>query len=161
MGYTTEFTGRVTVVPPLGPDTVQRLAGWAGTRHEDPGLPGHWCHWVAFDDGATIGWDGAEKFYAAELWLAHVIEHLLPPGHVVDGTIEAEGEEPGDEWRIEVRDNVVHVVQRTVEPEYDEVDPADIEDWGERQWAAYAAKTRHDVVYVIRDGARHEVDGIG
>jgi hypothetical protein len=213
MGYTTTFTGRVTVVPPLNPQERDYLTRFGGTRRmhrgkgpyfvggggfagqdiepdviagsdPPPGQPSLWCQWVPSEDGATIGWDEEEKFYEAELWLAYLIDTFLGadavlareladpvPGrvypedfahftfdHVLNGVIEADGEEPDDRWRIEVRDNVVHVVRYVVEPEYDEVHPADPDEWGEAEWAEFHARTRHHVAFVVRGGRLEEVD---
>ncbi|GAB3970754.1 hypothetical protein V1634_22390 [Plantactinospora veratri] len=148
------------------------------------GQPGLWCQWVPSGDGSALGWDEEEKFYDAERWMAYLIDTFLRPGatlagelaapipgrvypeefaeftfdHVVDGVIEAEGEEPDDRWRLEVRENVVYVVRHAVHPEYHEIDPADPGDWGDAQWAEFHARIRHDVAYVLRDGELVEVD---
>lgn len=172
MGYETEFTGSVQVVPPLNAAEIGYLARFANTRRmsrtkgpyfvdgtgyagqgDDPdvldhgkpfeGQPGLWCKWEASEDGSHIAWNGHEKFYDAAEWMAYLVEHFLRPGalasgpgneewsypdafaeftfdHVVNGRIGAEGEEPEDVWRIEVHDNVLHVVCR---------EPLDPEDW--------------------------------
>jgi hypothetical protein len=91
------------------------------------GQPGLWCQWTPTVDGTAIEWDGGEKFYEAEEWMRYFVDHFLKPGaaaqnassssghgftgftfnHIVSGTINAEGEDPGDLWRIVVVDNVV------------------------------------------------------
>jgi hypothetical protein len=93
-----------------------------------PGQPGLWCQWVPDDDGLFIRWDEAEKFYYAAEWMAYLIDHFLKPGavasttgdprfegftfdHVVNGTIDAQGEDPEDRWRLVVEDNGVRVVR--------------------------------------------------
>jgi hypothetical protein len=107
-----------------------------------PGQPGLWCFWEPSADGTSIGWNGAEKFRDAAKWMAYLIRTFLGPGaslatelsaprdgryyapefasftfdHVVEGTIDAEGEEPGDVWRILVRDGQVSVAHRGGEP---------------------------------------------
>ena len=173
MGYETEFTGSVQVVPPLNEAEIAFLKRFANTRRmdrangpyfvdgsgyagqgDDPdirdsqkppeGQPGLWCKWEASADGSAVAWNGHEKFYNAAEWMAYLIEHFLKPGavasgpreetwvyppefaeftfdHVVNGRIEAEGEEPEDVWRIEVHDNVLFVVCR---------EPLDPEEWG-------------------------------
>lgn len=105
------------------------------TNHNEPpiGQPGLWCQWVPADEGRVIEWDQGEKFYEAEDWMRYLIEHFLRPGaaatyaveadaafehftfdHVLNGVIQAEGEESGDLWLLEVADNVVTTKQGRV-----------------------------------------------
>lgn len=181
MGYETEFTGSVQVVPPLNTAEIGFLARFAYTRRMDrangpyfvdgtgyagqgrdpdirdfnkppEGQPGLWCKWEASPDGSRIAWNRNEKFYDAAEWMSYLIEHFLRPGalasgprvdgwvypeafgeftfdHVVNGRIDAEGEEPEDVWRIEVLDNVLHLVCR---------EPLDPEKWdGENEHAVW------------------------
>lgn len=162
MGYTTEFTGTVSVTPPLNPDEISYLRSFCETRRmrrakgpyyvggggfwgqasEDdiddyneppPGQPGLWCQWIPInDDGTDIGWDGGEKFYNAEEWMRYLIEHFLAEpahargseqderfarftfDHVLNGVVEAQGEDPADLWRLIVRDNAVSRVDAMV-----------------------------------------------
>jgi hypothetical protein len=90
-----------------------------------PGQPGLWCHWVPTDEGDGIVWDEGEKFYSADEWMEYIIEHFLDQepfakevdpdefsflqGHVLNGEIEAQGEEASDVWKLVVKDNVVTV----------------------------------------------------
>ncbi|MEV0650158.1 hypothetical protein AB0I28_33355 [Phytomonospora sp. NPDC050363] len=116
------------------------------------GQPGQWCKWEPSADGTRIAWNGAEKFYDAAEWMGYLIQHFLQPGavasgvrvegwvypaefadltfdHVVNGRIDAAGEDPNDVWRIEVHDNVLYVVCR---------EPLDLDDWeGEREHAVW------------------------
>lgn len=90
------------------------------------GQPGLWCQWVPNADGTRIVWDGNEKFYYAENWMKYLIDHFLKPGaeaskaddpqfdnftfdHYVNGTIEAQGEDPNDRWDLCVDENEVLV----------------------------------------------------
>lgn len=86
------------------------------------GQPGLWCQWRPTEDGTAIEWDGGEKFYDSPEWMKYIIEHFLAPGalakselpflqanHVVNGTIEAQGEESDDRWDLVVQDNRVFV----------------------------------------------------
>jgi hypothetical protein len=112
---------------------------WLGARDlpadwrdyfEPDGQPGLWCKWEPSDDGETISWNGAEKFYDAPEWMRYIIDKLLAPSadeylvkhndederlqyftcdHTVNGVINAEGEEQEDVWRLEVKDNIVSV----------------------------------------------------
>lgn len=144
MGYTTDFEGSIIVDPPLSEKEMEFLIEFAKTRHmqrkrgpyfvdgkyghgdnsdvpdynqHGEGKPGLWCHWVPTDDGKFLVWDGGEKFYDAEEWMAYLINHFLKPGHIADlpflgehtlnGTILAQGEEIRDRWHLIVRDNEV------------------------------------------------------
>jgi hypothetical protein len=156
MGYNTDFRGQVKVTPPLEPHVVEELRRFAGTRHEGDEFPGLWCKWEATGDGTGIEWNGAEKFYDAEHWLAYLMKVFLKDREVT-GVIEAAGEEPDDVWRIEMRDNTVHVVRRVTYPRYEEIAPGDPYYWTDEQKAEFDARTRRDFVYLVRDGRLHEV----
>lgn len=101
-----------------GPDTV--------FDHNRPpeGQPSLWCQWEPSTNGEFIAWNGAEKFYNSVEWMEYLIDHFLKPGaeasklgdwqfekftfdHVLNGTIDAQGEDPDDRWRLIVKDNVV------------------------------------------------------
>lgn len=162
MGYTTQFTGRVTVTPPLNRHEITYLRRFSDSRRMDrangpyyaepgrnfgqthepdvydfnrppEGQPELWCQWVPTADGTGLEWNGKEKFYSAAEWMRYLIDTFLRPGaalrrelrepvsgrvydkafrrftfsHVVNGVIDAEGEEPDDIWRLVVRDNTV------------------------------------------------------
>ena len=96
------------------------------------GQPGLWCHWVPDEDGGLLLWDESEKFYEAEHWMAYHIDHFLRPGaeagrtgdpqfeqfsfdHILNGEIEAQGEDPDDKWLLRVTDNAVTVRQGVVD----------------------------------------------
>ncbi|MEU8927085.1 hypothetical protein AB0D10_40235 [Kitasatospora sp. NPDC048545] len=160
MGYTTTFTGRIAVEPPLGAQEIAYLRKFAHTRRMDrangpyhvggtgfagqghdadirdfnkppAGQPGLWCKWEPTDDGAAIEWNGCEKFYDSSEWMAYLIDHFLKPGarargeagfegftfdHVLNGVIDAQGEEAWDTWQLTVRDNEVSASE-PLEPE--------------------------------------------
>ena len=89
----------------------------------DDSQPGLWCQWVVNEEGDALTWDGGEKFYHATEWMRYIVDHFLGAnplaklnnpehfdflqGHTLEGDIYADGEESGDVWKIEVRDNVV------------------------------------------------------
>jgi hypothetical protein len=92
------------------------------------GQPGLWCQWLPSEDGSALEWDRGEKFYEAEGWMAYLIDHFLRPGahasdsgdpqfdafsfdHLLDGEVEAQGEEPDDRWLLRVRRNRVYVLR--------------------------------------------------
>jgi hypothetical protein len=109
MGYTTEFSGHVTIDPPLNLEEINYLLRFADTRRMErengpyyvdgggfkgqadesdvidfnkpqEGQPGLWCQWVPNDEGTEIEWDGGEKFYYAAEWMKYLIDHFLKPG---------------------------------------------------------------------------------
>ena len=158
MGYTTDFAGSVTLVPPLNEHEVTYLQKFASSRRMDrergpyfigsgmcgqgrdddirdynrppAGQPGLWCKWEPSEDGTTIGWNGAEKFYDSEDWMRYLIDTFLRSGaalqqelrnsvpgraypeefshftfdHVVNGEIVAQGELEEDSWILIVTD---------------------------------------------------------
>lgn len=99
-----------------------------------------WCDWEPTEDGTTIGWNGTEKFQNSPQWMTYLIDTFLKPGaavtaemaspvlgrvypdefahftfdHVVEGTIEAQGEDADDRWRLVVTANVVTVQQARI-----------------------------------------------
>jgi hypothetical protein len=156
MGYTTEFFGSIEIKPSLNDAEIAYLHAFAETRrmkrdrgpyfvgggghrgqNHDPdvgdsnappdGQPGLWCQWVPNEAGTALEWDGGEKFYEAERWMAYLIDHFLKPGalasacgdpqfedfsfdHVLGGEIEAQGEEYDDRWLLRVAANEVFVL---------------------------------------------------
>jgi len=115
MGYTTDFAGTIEVVPAITNEDAYYLDEFSETRHQEVSIggdfPGIWCHWVAIDNhlgNSAIGWDGSEKFYSSAEWMKHIIDNILAPkGYMLNGEIEAQGEDPEDRWRLVVKNNKV------------------------------------------------------
>src|SRR5690242_19132511 len=111
MGYTTDFSGYVTVTPPLNAAEIGYLNRFNRSRRMDrkrgpyyaqpgdnfgqdntsdvrnynsppSGQPGLWCQWVPNEEGDAIAWDGGEKFYDSPEWMQYLIDHFLKPGAV-------------------------------------------------------------------------------
>lgn len=97
-------------------------SGVRDSNRPDASQPGLWCQWVPTEEADGLEWDGGEKFYDAAEWMQYLIDHFLRPGahaqgkpgfeefsfdHVVDGTINAQGEEAEDIWRLAVVNNRV------------------------------------------------------
>lgn len=75
-------------------------------NREPLGQPGLWCKWEPNDEGTTIRWSGAEKFYDYVKWLQYLIDNFLGPwGYKLAGTVEYQGEDPGDFGRITVNED--------------------------------------------------------
>lgn len=86
------------------------------------GQPSLWCNWRPSDDGATIEWDGVEKFSHYVEWLEYLIATFLEPwGHTLSGEVTWEGEVSLDRGSLRVQDNVVELVgEGADEPASDE-----------------------------------------
>ena len=111
MGYTTDFSGSVAVVPALNAEEIAYLKKFAQSRRvhctQGPyfvdrsgdffgqgsegvlnfnaapeGQPGLWCQWIPTDDGTKIEWDGGEKFYGAASWMKYIIDHFIGPNPI-------------------------------------------------------------------------------
>lgn len=118
MGYTTQFSGHVTIEPECDLTLFKKLryVNDNDTRDWEPEeeLPdlfdeyAYRCDWRVLDNGTALTWDGGEKFYDADQWMKWLIDKLIAPtGRVVNGEILAQGEEAGDVWMIIVKDNRV------------------------------------------------------
>lgn len=114
MGYQTDFEGRINLSRELTDSEARVIRDFAEERHGGniggytTRVQGYWCNWEPTKDLTGIEWNGAEKFYDADEWMALIVEDFIAPwGIVANGVINAQGEEGGDVWRIVVRDNVV------------------------------------------------------
>ena len=101
------------------------------------GQPGLHCSWEPSSNGEHIIWDGTEKFYYAPEWMAYIVNHFLKPdcevsklvedvklphpflgftfNHMLNGEIEAQGEDPDDRWKLIVENNTVYVANGILE----------------------------------------------
>lgn len=70
--------------------------------------PGLWCQWRPTEDGKTLEWDGGEKAYNMEDWIFYLLEGFFKPkGYILNGFVEAEGEESDDRWSMRVQNNIL------------------------------------------------------
>lgn len=99
MGYSTEFSGKIMIDPPLNTAEMQYLMDFSESRRmktlggcysitsEDnddvidynkppDNQPGLWCDFVPLSD-TELGWNGSEKTYDAIDWIEFIIEHFL------------------------------------------------------------------------------------
>ncbi len=108
MGYTTTFTGRVNLSRELTASEAQILLDFSEERHSPSETPGYNCDWEPTKDGLGIQHNGCEKFYDADAWMQYIINEFLDKwGITTNGTINAQGEDATDVWRLKVVDNVV------------------------------------------------------
>lgn len=134
-----------------GPDTIHDY------NNPPVGQPGLWCQWVPTDDGTALEWDGGEKFYNSLEWMEYIVNRLLSPAarayvdahldederlksftcnHVLNGTVDADGEDPDDLWQIIVEDNVVKAAEGKIvydgpaEPDFDTVEAVGLDGTG-------------------------------
>lgn len=140
MGYTTYFTGEFTITPALPEQLVTDLNDFCSTRHEErtTSMPvgldqwnrpytgplrdtteiGIWCNWE-FDgapgaDATIMRWNDSEKSYEMDRWAAYIAEHLIPEGHTIEGTVDAQGEDAEDRWRMVATGRTIAVQTPTV-----------------------------------------------
>lgn len=84
--------------------------------------PGAWCDWKVTADGNSIAWNGSEKSYRMTGWLSFIVNHFIGNDpiapkvdktlkffqpHILNGVIEAQGEDEDDQWYIVVMNNHV------------------------------------------------------
>lgn len=90
-----------------------------------PEQPSLWCQWVPTENGSAIEWNEHEKFHDSADWMWYLIQNFIKPdpvakmrfpkrfaflkGHICNGKIEAQGEDPNDRWNLLVIDNEVSV----------------------------------------------------
>lgn len=96
-----------------------RVGGVINNNNPPDGQPGLWCDWIPTEDGDALVWNEAEKFYHGAEWMMYLIQHFLGEeplakkelpflqGHILNGTIEARGQDHLDTWLLVVEDNVV------------------------------------------------------
>lgn len=107
MGYTTEFDGELTITPPLNEKQRKEMNQLAEDDHHGGAYPSNYCQWVVDADGATLGWDGGEKFYAYVEWLRLICRKFDSWGVKANGHIRWRGESFNDLGTIKVLNNVV------------------------------------------------------
>lgn len=80
--------------------------------------PGLWCQWTPSEDGNSIVWDEGEKFYNYVEWIVYLIHKVLAPnGYVLNGSVEYQGEERGDDGEIVIENNIVTLDGSRVNPQ--------------------------------------------
>lgn len=119
MGYTTDFSGKFNFDKPLDAETYLKLKDFVDEGHVGPEFPTYsrYCQWTPTKDRLSLEWDGGEKFYEYEKWLAYLIETFIKPaGYVLNGRVKWQGEEMDDRGILGVTDNVL-VARKFSEPD--------------------------------------------
>ena len=118
MGYTTEFEGEFTITPPLQDGDHFHLEKVLGGSRKIEGAPeAHWgggCDWEADEEGKTLSWNEAEKFYDYIPWIKCLAKNFFEPrGYKLNGDVRWSGEDMTDIGVISIKDNVVTVKEGT------------------------------------------------
>ncbi len=91
-------------------DTVN--GAWTKIKRPEWSQPGLWCQWVPNEDGTAILWDGKEKFYEYVARIDYRIKNFLGPwGYTLNGEVDWDGEETGDNGVIHIQDNKVEAIE--------------------------------------------------
>ncbi len=70
--------------------------------------PGLWLQWIPTEDKMGLEWDKNEKFYNADEWIEYLINRILEPrGYIINGIVNAQGEDRSDKYNITVVNNKV------------------------------------------------------
>lgn len=109
------FSGSFTLSPPLSDAQRKVLDDFSDARHDNDwsngrysGCPGLWCDWIASSDGASLAWNGQEKFHRPAKWLEYLITHFFKLWRVtVNGEVTFTDEDAVHDEKIVVVDNVV------------------------------------------------------
>lgn len=116
MGYSTDFAGAFTIAPPLSAEQVEEINAFVEARHDGHPI-GIWCDWYVSAEGRSIEWNMSEKSYNMDEWIKYLIDQYIEPaGSVLNGTVEAQGEEADDRWNLIVKDNKVMVQDFELRP---------------------------------------------
>ena len=96
--------------------------GIISTNHPGLNCPGLWCQWVPTKDGTGIAWNGAEKFYQYEGWLAFLCKYFLTPwGYELSGIVEWRGESQGDDGELDgahIQKNATSILEDSLRHKY-------------------------------------------
>lgn len=112
MGYNTKFSGAITLSRPL---TLSEAKFILEANDEPSVIPGDhprsYMQWVPTESLDAIVYDGNEKFYDYDKWMAWLIGHISSLGITANGCIVWQGETVGDTGMLTVTDNVLTVAK--------------------------------------------------
>lgn len=91
----------------MGQDNDASVKNYNNPPSTQPGL---WCHWEVSEDGSSLQWNGAEKFYDYAEWLAYLDSRFFKPwGVSLNGSIYWFGEDSSDRGLMLYVEGVLHV----------------------------------------------------
>lgn len=101
MGYTTTFIGKIKFDRPLDAEDSWEISDYIADSGDN-------IDWEVCDGGQALRWNGMEKSYFMPEKLENLIhKFFVPMGYALNGKMLAQGESPGDVWKLIVKDNVV------------------------------------------------------
>ena len=109
MGYTANFTGNFSLDKALSEDHSKLIEALSNKRHDSELMPSNYCQWVIGVDKKTILWDGREKFYSSDKWIAFIVSILEPLGYIVNGKVSWKGEDKSDVGTIRIKNNKIKI----------------------------------------------------
>lgn len=115
MGYSTSFNGKINFDRVLTVSELRELEALANYSLQDEEFkkyadswPQSYLQWSPTEDGQSLEWNGAEKFYDYVEWLEWLMDYYFTPkGIQCNGEMVWQGEEIGDIGKITVDNNVV------------------------------------------------------
>jgi len=108
IGYYTDFNGELILNKPLDEKTRAYLDALYQGNIKEEGMPDSWCNWRPEGPDTLMAEDG--KAYDPEAWLKYIIDKVLAPdGYLLNGEVYWYGEDPDDQGKIVVEDNIVRI----------------------------------------------------
>lgn len=108
MGYDTNFYGKITITPEL---TMAQVRAFRKIRPATGGTPRYDNPWdidTDYEEDGTLYIPNGESVSDYVEWLEWLVENFFKPdGHVLNGEVQWQGEEHGDEGMMRVAHNVV------------------------------------------------------
>ena len=127
MGYSTEFTGKLTFKNEVTGKELAALSQYLGVDRRDIGFESdsvyecgeygsYWFHidFELTDDFSGIQWNKVEKFYQAEHivnWITARMHDLGYEDFYFEGELLAQGERFDDRWRLVMSDGIASKVE--------------------------------------------------
>jgi hypothetical protein len=109
MGYNTSISGQFNIDKVLEPEHKNIIKCLNSKRHNSVLLPSCYCQWIVGENDQTIIWDGKNKFYSYEKWIALIVTILEPLGYKINGKVFWIGENRDDRGTIIIKNNTIKI----------------------------------------------------